>query len=226
MGTRIRIRRSSVPSNRPSLSQLQTGELALNTYDGRLFAIRDEQTALGIGSTVTLLTPWTENIGGGIYYADSSVGIGTTVPTSTLHVVGNSRFDNNLDIGGNLKVEGTSDFIGVVTFRGGTLNLGDSDSDDIFVGGEFSSGLNPTANLTLDLGTPTKQWAELHAGSVILSGISTFNQTVDFNHSVKIVGVVTFQDDVYFGNDDRIYLGTADDLQIYNDGLNSYIVDF
>ena len=225
MGTRIRIRRSSVPSNRPSLSQLQTGELALNTYDGRLFAIRDEQTALGIGSTVTLLTPWTENIGGGIYYADSNVGIGTTVPTSTLHVVGNSTFDNNLDIGGNLKVSGTSDFIGIVTFRGGTLNLGDSDSDDIFVGGEFSSGLNPTSNLALDLGTPTKQWAELHAGSVILSGISTFNQTVDFNHSVKIVGVVTFQDDIYLGNDDRIHLGGSDDLQIYNDGFNSYIVD-
>ena len=225
MGTRIRIRRSSVPSNRPSLSQLQTGELALNTYDGRLFAIRDEQTALGIGSTVTLLTPWTENIGGGIYYADSSVGIGTTVPTSTLHVVGNSRFDNNLDIGGNLKVEGTTDFIGVVTFRGGTLNLGDSDSDDIFVGGEFSSGLNPTANLALDLGTPTKQWAELHAGSVILSGISTFNQLADFNHSVNIAGVTTHQDDVHLLNNVQLNLGAQNDLSLYNTGNASYIVD-
>ena len=225
MGTRIRIRRSSVPSNRPSLSQLQTGELALNTYDGRLFAIRDEQTALGIGSTVTLLTPWTENIGGGIYYADSSVGIGTTVPTSTLHVVGNSRFDNNLDIGGNLKVEGTTDFVGIVTFRGGTLNLGDSDSDDIFVGGEFSSGLNPTANLALDLGTPTKQWAELHAGSVILSGISTFNQLADFNHSVNIAGVTTHQDDVHLLNDVSLNLGALNDLSIYNTGSASYIVD-
>ena len=225
MGTRIRIRRSSVPSNRPSLSQLQTGELALNTYDGRLFAIRDEQTALGIGSTVTLLTPWTENIGGGIYYADSSVGIGTTVPTSTLHVVGNSRFDNNLDIGGNLKVEGTTDFIGVVTFRGGTLNLGDSDSDDIFVGGEFSSGLNPTANLALDLGTPTKQWAELHAGSVILSGISTFNQLVDFNHSVNITGVTTHRDDVHLLNNVQLNLGALKDLSLYNTGNASYIVD-
>ena len=225
MGTRIRIRRSTAPSHRPSLSQLQTGELALNTYDGRLFTIRDEQTSLGIGSTVTLLTPWTENIGGGIYYTDSNVGIGTTVPTSTLHVVGDSSFDNNLDIGGNLIVNGTTDFVGVVTFRGGTLNLGDSDSDDIFVGGEFSSGLNPTSNLSFDLGTPTKQWAELHAGSVILSGISTFNNTVDFNHSVNIVGVTTFQDDIFLGNDDRISLGAGLDLQIYNDGANSYIVD-
>jgi hypothetical protein len=77
MANRIRIKRSSEPSKRPSHDQLQSGEISLNTYDGRLFSVRDEQVVLGIGSTVTLLTPWTENIGGGIYYADSSVGIGT-----------------------------------------------------------------------------------------------------------------------------------------------------
>jgi hypothetical protein len=96
MANRIRIKRSSEPSKRPSHDQLQSGEISLNTYDGRLFSVRDEQVVLGIGSTVTLLTPWTENIGGGIYYADSSVGIGTTVPSSTLDIVG------DVDISGAL----------------------------------------------------------------------------------------------------------------------------
>jgi len=74
----IRIKRSSVPGKRPGLSQIEMGELALNMNDGRLFA---RKYNVGIGSTVTLLNPWTENIGGGTYYTDGNVGIGLTNPT-------------------------------------------------------------------------------------------------------------------------------------------------
>jgi hypothetical protein len=80
----IKFKRSSVPGKRPSISQMDLGELALNTYDGRLFARKDN---VGIGSTVTLLNVWTENIGGGAYYNDGSIGIGTTNPQAALEVV-------------------------------------------------------------------------------------------------------------------------------------------
>ena len=43
---------------------MQIGELAINFYDGHLFAERDTQ-GVGIGTTVALLTPWVENFGGG-----------------------------------------------------------------------------------------------------------------------------------------------------------------
>jgi hypothetical protein len=43
---------------------MQIGELAINFYDGHLFAERDTQ-GVGIGTTVALLTPWIENFGGG-----------------------------------------------------------------------------------------------------------------------------------------------------------------
>ena len=49
---------------RPSLTDLQIGELAFNFYDGHLFAERDTG-GVGIGTTVALLTPWKENFGGG-----------------------------------------------------------------------------------------------------------------------------------------------------------------
>ena len=43
---------------------LQKGELAINFYDGHLFAERDTG-GVGIGTTITLLTPWKESFGGG-----------------------------------------------------------------------------------------------------------------------------------------------------------------
>ena len=40
MATPIRIKRSAVPGKRPQVSDLQVGELALNTYDAELVTLR------------------------------------------------------------------------------------------------------------------------------------------------------------------------------------------
>ena len=64
MATPFRLKRSSVTGKRPTLTDLQIGELAFNFYDGHLFAERDTG-GVGIGTTVALLTPWIENFGGG-----------------------------------------------------------------------------------------------------------------------------------------------------------------
>jgi len=64
MATPFRLKRSAVTGKRPSIDDMQIGELAINFYDGHLFAERDTQ-GVGIGTTVTLLTPWVENFGGG-----------------------------------------------------------------------------------------------------------------------------------------------------------------
>lgn len=106
MATPFRIKRSAVPNKRPQLTDLELGELAFNFYDGRLFAKKDT-AGVGVGTTVTLLNPWTENIGGGIYYTDGNVGIGSTIPTSKLWVQGDARFTgvssfNNVVIDGTL----------------------------------------------------------------------------------------------------------------------------
>ena len=64
MATPFRLKRSAVSGKRPELSDLQKGELAINFYDGHLFAERDTG-GVGIGTTIALLTPWKEQFGGG-----------------------------------------------------------------------------------------------------------------------------------------------------------------
>ena len=52
MATPIRIKRSSVPGKRPQATDLQVGELALNTYDAELVTLRDRFAATGIATEV------------------------------------------------------------------------------------------------------------------------------------------------------------------------------
>lgn len=99
----IRIKRSSVEGKRPSLSQVDLGELAVNTNDGRLFT---RKYNVGIGSTVTLLNVWTENIGGGAYYTEGNIGVGLTNPQYDLDIVGDINFTGSLYNNGSEFVSG------------------------------------------------------------------------------------------------------------------------
>jgi hypothetical protein len=93
MAEPIRIKRSSVAGKRPSIDQLEFGELAVNFNDGKLFT---RKYNVGIGSTVTLLNVWTENIGGGAYYNNGNIGINTSLPSSPLSVGGVYGLDTNI----------------------------------------------------------------------------------------------------------------------------------
>jgi len=64
MAIPFRLKRSSVSGKRPGLTDLDLGELAINSNDGHLYAERDTG-GVGIGTTVALLTPWKEHYGGG-----------------------------------------------------------------------------------------------------------------------------------------------------------------
>ena len=121
MATNFKLKRSSVANKRPGLSNLELGELALNTYDGFLFT---ERNGLGI-TTVTNLTPWYENYGAGSIFYTNKVGIGTTtVPdTNQLLVKGGTETDR-------LNVTGVSTFLDDVTFTGANYNVAWDRSDN------------------------------------------------------------------------------------------------
>ena len=95
---KIRIRRSSTPNKVPTITQLELGELAINTYDGKLY-LEQDQGAAGVGNTVVRVNPWNVGLGTTAYnisFTSGKVGIGTTVAQYHLDVGGNINFTGNL----------------------------------------------------------------------------------------------------------------------------------
>ena len=210
MATNFRIKRSAVANKRPTTTNLQLGELALNTYDGFLFAERD-----GVGlTTVANLTPWYENVGAASIYYLNSVGIGTTNPRELLDVSGKIYCDEII-VGGattsiigldittrNLRVTGLSTFSGLVDINAGgqanTFKVEDLTDNRVVIAG-VGGELEDSANLTFN-GT-TLSSVNINVSSTLdvdglaeiddlnVSAGSTFGGVVDVNH--QIVGLAT-----------------------------------
>ena len=87
---KVKFKRSSVAGKIPALSNLETGELALNTYDGKLF-LKVDTGGIGIGTTVSVVNPWVENYGAtGISY------------DGRINISGITTFTNNVNFNGNI----------------------------------------------------------------------------------------------------------------------------
>ena len=110
---KIRIRRSSTPNKVPQTDQLQLGELAINTFDGKLYLEQDQTSASGI-VTVIAVNPWGVGLGStayDAYFTAGDVGIGTTNPTV------------KLDVRGDVNVSGTVTATAFVGDGSGIFNL-------------------------------------------------------------------------------------------------------
>ena len=154
----------------------------------------------GAGSANSVLTGVTTVTGH--FDIDSTVDISgvTTVSNATDNTLGNVNTGSfqldgglgvakNVTVGGNLNVQGYAEFVGVATFRGGTINLGDADTDDINVGGEFISSLVPNADKSVDLGEFDKQWRDIYVGGSVygyesLVSTEAANTTVTYTVTV------------------------------------------
>ena len=113
--------------------------------------------------------------------------------TGSFQLDGGMGIAKNLTVKNNLHVGGYAEFVGVVTFKGGTINIGDGDTDDINVGGEFISSLRPSTDNAYDLGITTQRWRSLNVVSIAttnisVAGLSTFTGAIDANGGADISG--------------------------------------
>lgn len=129
---------------------------------------------------------WTNAIPGGTFtgittFTDTTDNTLGDENTGSVQLDGGMGIAKNLTVKQNLHVGGYSEFVGVVTFRGGTINLGDGNTDDINVAGEFVSNLIPNTDDTYDIGN-AQRWRNANFSGIVtattFSGAATQVQTV------------------------------------------------
>lgn len=123
---KIKLKRSAVAGKIPTPDQLPLGEVALNTYDGYLYASKN----VGVGTTVIAINPFRVGTGTNTYnayFTQGNIGIGTNDPEEKLEVLGNVNIvshDSGSSAGPELKLYRDSpspadaDYLGQIKFAG------------------------------------------------------------------------------------------------------------
>ena len=122
----------------------------------------------------------------------------TSATTGAVVLDGGLGVAKNVNIGGNLTVTGTT------TFNGGTITLGDADTDNVVFSADVDSSITPDDDDTYDLGSGTKEWKDLFidgiahldnvdagiatVGRLNVSGVSTFTSSANFNGLIDANG--------------------------------------
>ena len=133
----------------------------------------------------------------------------------------------------HLRVEGSSYFVGIVTFAAGTngtIQLGDSANDNVEFQADVNSNIIPNTNAAYDLGSDTQQWRNFFAagnagiGSLSVAGVSTFVGVATFQAGIVVAGVTTYSGDVDVdGNLDVDGRTDLDDLVVA--GVSTFSAD-
>jgi hypothetical protein len=215
----IKIKRSAVEGKIPTSDQLPLGEIALNTYDGKLFASKN----VGVGTTVFAVNPWSVGTGTNTYntyFTAGSVGIGTTNPGSKLTINGAVQIQQDSGSNNRLVFRGQPGS----SYRWNIDNYSSSNEfrifreDDATAANGFSPfSISTTGTLTANKfsgdgslltnlpssGGGSSQWITTSVGIHTLSnvGIGTTNPTskLTVSGNASITGILT-ADQVYTSN--------------------------
>ena len=111
--------------------------------------------------------------------SDTIIG-GTTTLSGILSTVSDDKFDEDVHIVGDLRVDGDVWFNANNTNGTNTINLGDDNTDNVVFNADIDSDIIPDDNITFDLGSATQQWRELHTQDVSISRDLSSNRHVNF----------------------------------------------
>jgi len=150
---------------------------------------------------------------GGTLQVNGNTTLGDAV-TDTVTVAGDATFNRDVTITRNLTVNGT-------------INLGDADTDSVVFGADVDSHILPDDDQTFDLGSNAKQWRNLYAKELKISGNADIDgitnlDAVDIDGTVQIDGATTFGvDDT--GVDVKFFGGTASRYMMWDESVDTLI---
>jgi len=136
-----------------------------------------------------------------------------TEVTGSLTVSGDTYTSGNVYITGDTYQTGSIYLTGDVKLSG-SITIGDSNTDVINFGGEVSSSIVPDIHNAFDLGSPEKNWRNLHVSGTAYIDILEAQQ-VNFN-DLGILTDLTVSGSTYLGNGGDI---TVISGSVYNDQL-------
>ena len=120
---------------------------------------------------------------GNAYFA-STLGIGTTTPTSAFAVQGNGYFTGGLGVGiattapGVLQTTGNVFVGGNLLVTGNSTTLGSNTSNTLTINSSIISSIVPNQNITYDLGSPSFYWRNVYVGNIVANNISAASTTI------------------------------------------------
>jgi hypothetical protein len=205
-----------------------TGTYSLTVSDSEVTILSGGDKIWRFKPDATLTAP------GDIIISSGGVGVGTTVASSALTIEGDGRFSGVVTAtqfigdgsgitgvvatGSGVEIRDDNSIVGTAS----TINFGDNLSVS------YSSGI---ATITGAAGGGEESyWVSTSAGIHTLSnvGIGTTNPPADLSvyGDVFVSGFSTFTNNVYIKDSRAAIFGDNAELQIFNDGLNSYIDNF
>ena len=141
------------------------GTVDIETLDAKDVNITGLAVTDIVGTAATIVT--VDVNAADIVTATIGSGIVTDIQVSgAATVTGFVDLNDGLDVQGDFRVGGASTFVGSVTFEGGTIGLGNSNTDNIVFEGEVDSDIVPDDDDTYDLGSATKEWRDIYIDGV------------------------------------------------------------
>jgi len=162
MPTQLQLRRGT--TNQHNTFTGVVGEVTINTTK-KTAVVHDGSTAGGLE----------------LLRADMSNVFASATPTIT-----SLNTSGDVSVGGNLTVTGTT------TFNGGTITMGDADTDNVVFGADVNSNILPNTDNTYALGSSSKKWSDVRSVLLTTTGNATIGGDVAVNGGDLTTSQTTF----------------------------------
>lgn len=162
MPTQLQLRRGT--TNQHSTFTGVVGEVTINTTK-KTAVVHDGSTAGGLE----------------LLRADMSNVFASATPTIT-----SLNTSGDVSVGGNLTVTGTT------TFNGGTITMGDADTDNVVFGADVNSNILPNTDNTYALGSSSKKWSDVRSVLLTTTSDATIGGDVAINGGDLTTSQTTF----------------------------------